>query len=368
MKEKKRINKKQMFLIGGGILLIILVVGVLVFTLDHNKEENRNNPSQEGPTETLNKEMPKDSSSLLETYKELEVTSVSLNKIEFGKNFEGKAGDKVTVYVYSTPKFVGEFEIQEIEETKYIEGLEEKLKVLNLSDETHYLAILIENQVLGYVKLEINIETNEEIAEEPSEEITENEKPTENTTERTTETKVVTEDISYTTEEVKEVNMKRGERKVVTSGVTGKKEVSYQITYEDGKEISREKISEKVLQNAVSEIVKVGVSDYNLNTDTYVDYAGPVCTELDENNPICKKDSDFMFEAISINGKIYITCIDKQCTKDNVFLEASWYQNSALLEANYNGKMTYFFTERSSDKRSLTLDICQKYNLACGSW
>ena len=51
--------------------------------------------------------------------------------------------------------------------------------------------------------------------------------------------------------------VKEGEEEVVQEGQDGYTEVTYEVTYEDGVEVSREEISRKVIE-PVDEIINVG--------------------------------------------------------------------------------------------------------------
>lgn len=51
---------------------------------------------------------------------------------------------------------------------------------------------------------------------------------------------------------------KDGTEKIIQEGQNGEKEVSYEITYRDGKEISRKKVAERVTKEKVDEIVRRG--------------------------------------------------------------------------------------------------------------
>ena len=178
------------------------------------------------------------------------------------------------------------------------------------------------------------------------------------------------ESISYQTKEVQEVNMKRGERKVTTAGVEGSKEVTYKVAYDNShREIKREKLSEKITKNSVDEVVMVGISDYNINTSTYVEYAGPLCKTLNSIGNMCD-ETEMNFKAISVDSNPIITCIAETCLTNQVneHISATWKPNSVLLEATYQGETRYFFTNKATDTQKLTLEDCEKYGLACGSW
>lgn len=68
----------------------------------------------------------------------------------------------------------------------------------------------------------------------------------------------VKEEIPFGTTQVNSSKMNAGTSQVTTAGVNGEKEVTYAITIVDGKEESREVISENVTKEAVTQVVTVG--------------------------------------------------------------------------------------------------------------
>lgn len=70
-----------------------------------------------------------------------------------------------------------------------------------------------------------------------------------------------TEEIPFSVETQKSSSMYVGSSKVTREGVNGSKEVTYQITYVDGKEESRKKVKEKVTKEPVSKIVTEGTKE-----------------------------------------------------------------------------------------------------------
>ncbi len=71
-------------------------------------------------------------------------------------------------------------------------------------------------------------------------------------------TVTVQEEIAYEVQETENANLAPGEKKVIQQGVNGVLEYEYDITYEDGKEISRTLVRETILSNPVAEIVECG--------------------------------------------------------------------------------------------------------------
>ncbi len=68
----------------------------------------------------------------------------------------------------------------------------------------------------------------------------------------------VVEEIPYEAKERTNKALASGTRKLVQKGAMGEKKVSYKIVYEDGKEVSREKVSEEVTVQPIAQIREVG--------------------------------------------------------------------------------------------------------------
>lgn len=104
---------------------------------------------------------------------------------------------------------------------------------------------------------------SEKITKEPVKEITE-------VGTKTSETKEVkeVEDIKFETITKENKNAPKGEVKVTQKGANGKKEITYKVVYENGKEISREKVSEQVVQDVLNEVIEVGTKEQEVKKDT----------------------------------------------------------------------------------------------------
>lgn len=70
-----------------------------------------------------------------------------------------------------------------------------------------------------------------------------------------------TEKVSYGTVEEYDSSMDAGNSKLTREGQTGEKEVTYKVKYADGKEVSREAVSEKVTKQPVDEIITYGTKE-----------------------------------------------------------------------------------------------------------
>ena len=68
----------------------------------------------------------------------------------------------------------------------------------------------------------------------------------------------VSEEIPYDCTEKLNKSLPSGQQKLVQSGAPGEKKISYKIAYEDGVEVSREKISEEIVKEPVDQIKEIG--------------------------------------------------------------------------------------------------------------
>ena len=66
------------------------------------------------------------------------------------------------------------------------------------------------------------------------------------------------QNLDFTTVVKKDSDLKEGSKKVVQEGATGQKEIQYKIVYENGKEVSKQKVSEKVVQQPRDKVVAMG--------------------------------------------------------------------------------------------------------------
>lgn len=72
--------------------------------------------------------------------------------------------------------------------------------------------------------------------------------------------KTVTEsaDIAFTKKSVDDPNLEQGKTQIKTAGVNGVKTYTYEVVYEDGKEVSKKLIKEEVTTAPVTEVTAIG--------------------------------------------------------------------------------------------------------------
>ena len=117
-----------------------------------------------------------------------------------------------------------------------------------------------------------------------------------------TEVKTITEtkSISFKTEKTTDSNLEKGKTSVIQTGKDGKKEIKYEVTYEDGIEVSRKKISETITVKPINKIIAEG---------TYVapKVTPPVVSNCDPNYSGCVPiASDVDCAGGSGNGPAYV--------------------------------------------------------------
>lgn len=79
-------------------------------------------------------------------------------------------------------------------------------------------------------------------------------------TNRDITTQTVSEAISFSSVTKNSSNLVKGSKKVVQKGQNGLKELTYEITYQGGKEVSRNLVNEVVVKNPVNEVTEVGTA------------------------------------------------------------------------------------------------------------
>ncbi len=196
-----------------------------------------------------------------------------------------------------------------------------------------------------------------------------------NTQKTTTKNINVDETISYSTQEVQEVNLPRGQRQTSQVGKNGIKRITYKVTYNsNGTEISRTKVSESVISQPINQIIKIGVSDFNLNTSKLENevYSMDACTSnqlVNNGGYYCTESKKF--SGIFINGTLYITGIYNQTSISNIrpLIALKPSLSGDIYNGNYNGANYYFLISSGNYvNRALTQSDCDKYGLACGRW
>jgi len=72
--------------------------------------------------------------------------------------------------------------------------------------------------------------------------------------------KVTDEEIAYTTDEVEDSSMTSGQRTTTTEGRPGLRDVTYEITYRNGRVVARKVVSADVTRKPTAAVVKVGTA------------------------------------------------------------------------------------------------------------
>ena len=370
-------NKKLLVIIGS--LVLVLLLGIGIYFMFFNKTETEEKQKGEETKVEDNVVAPaSNTEELLEEMELVEIESVTADEIVFSDDVDLKENEKVAVWVYSKPKFLGYFEVLVEDGVKKIVGLKEALKNISIEEGDHNIAITTESgDPIGYIdvyiedggKLSESVDTKDK--DEDKKESEEKEEVKEDKKEEKTTTKEVTEieEINFGTTKQNEVNMLKGTTKVVQEGKKGEKKVTYKVTYDsNGKEIKREKKSEKTTKEPTNQIEKVGTSDFNMNSDMLTEVSwGPMCTQLNASGDC--DEGTLSYTAIKINTTYYLTSITENGS--NIFtglIQISGTEGVNLI-ATYNGTKYYCYMSAGGGQYELlTEEICSKYSLNCGRW
>lgn len=343
--------KKKIFILL--LLLSLILVGC-------NKKEETNNKEPQKVVEKQPVAPATNTEELITKTEEIEVTSVSTNTIEFKETEKVSVGDKIAVWIYSKPKFLGYFDVVVENGVKKIQGLEEALKKVEVEAGEHNIALVTEEgESIGHIDIYID-EEKEVLKEKP---------PV-----YTYKEEIVKEDISYKTTKKTNTNLKKGTTKTIQKGSKGTKEITYKITYDEaGKEVSREKISEKITKKAVDEIIEVGASEFNTNTDKITgSFFGPACPSdkltTYEGQQMCNDMENELpqYSATKVGNIGFVTQIAGAKLSTPVRVTK---QSNGLYKGKYQGK-DWYFDPRGGDGApdTLTAEKCKELNITCGTW
>ena len=325
-------DKKNLFIFIA--IVVVLIGGLITFILLKDSEKNEGGDNKPNEQIVIPEAPAENTESLVQDLEKVEAVALTNNVIELPKNTEIKNGAKVAVWVYSTPKFLGYFEVVEENGAKVIKGLEKAMKDLDIESGEHNIAIVTEEgESVGYI--DVYIEENKIFEDEEAAIVSK----------YTTEEVKEEVEVKFKTETKKDANKKSGSKEVVQAGVNGLKEITYKITYdENGKEIKKEKINEKTIKEVVNEIVVVGSADFNTNSSKITDeFIGFMCLEdqtMDYEGQLgC---NDFIelsqFKAIVIDKTTnYVVTVNESNVKPFKITKSG-----SLYKGKYNGKTYYF--------------------------
>lgn len=332
----------------------------LVVTLTACSSSSDSNKEKKKEDETVSKEekVPEvpaeDSEVLTKQLPKLEAKKVTKNRIELSENTKVKEGEKIAVWIYSKPKFLGYFKVKVENGKKVIEGLEAALKKVDVEDGNHNIALVTEEGTnIGYV--DVYVHKDGDVVSKEDAKIEKEE--------------TVTGTIEFKAKKIYDANMANGKSVVTTKGEKGTKEVTYKVVYDsEGKVLSKTKINEKVIKEAVDQVVKVGTSDFNTKSAKMTGSSvGFACTKtITYGDTVgCDETSSKNFKSISVNKVSYVYSMDGV----NITKAIKMTKSGNLYIATINGKKYYLDSRAGSgDNTPLTAADCKTYKLSCGSW
>lgn len=144
-KSIQKFVKQNIVIVSVVSIIILGVIIALIFLVLGNKE-TKEPVSQFSNTEEL-----------IENVDEVTAKVISENKIEFSSDISINTGERVAVWIYSEPKFLGYFIVQEVNGVKFIEGLKEALENIEVSIGIHHLALSEDSGIyIGYIEVSIS--------------------------------------------------------------------------------------------------------------------------------------------------------------------------------------------------------------------
>lgn len=132
-------EKKRIILIITGVILVIILACLIGFTIVKKDDSKETIKLQDILNDSLEILATVDSDKRVELY-----------------SMEGKENiDKVEIWVFSDPIYLGEFNLVKTDDKYYLEGLEEILKTKDLKAGNHRLLLMNDGKSVGYIKIEI---------------------------------------------------------------------------------------------------------------------------------------------------------------------------------------------------------------------
>ena len=135
------------------------------------KEEDKPTQEETPKEDETSKPIPqpeapvKDNKELIKNVKKIEEVAVTTNTIELPKEIKVSVGEKIAVWIYSEPIFLGYFDVVVENGIKKIEGLEEALSKTEIKAGEHNIVLVSNKETIGYVPVSIN-ENKELITED----------------------------------------------------------------------------------------------------------------------------------------------------------------------------------------------------------
>ena len=121
------------------------------------------------------------------------------------------------------------------------------------------------------------------------------------------------EEIKFETEHKENPKLKKGHSRIAQKGVKGEKTYKYKVIYENGKEVKRELIEEKVTKKPVKEIIEIGTLDRQVRCEKKIEIIKHECKHIESkdlekgHSRIAQKGQDgektYVYEVIYENGK-----------------------------------------------------------------
>lgn len=132
-------KKKQIFIVIG-VVLGLIIVGITSFYFAKRNSAESNTNLRAVLNDSLEILATVDSDKRVELY-----------------SMEGKENlDKVEIWVFSDPIYLGEFNLVKTDDKYYLEGLEKVLKTKDLKAGNHRLLLMNAGKSVGYIKIEID--------------------------------------------------------------------------------------------------------------------------------------------------------------------------------------------------------------------
>lgn len=178
-----------------------------------------------------------------------------------------------------------------------------KGRLVELSADGKTDSVIVTKPTVGEALAELGIELSEgdKVTPEANEPVTDNMSVV--VDRYITEYTVETEAIKFDTKKVYDKSLEKGKTSIIEAGKDGKKEVKYSVLKKNGEVISKEAISETVIENAKTKVIRVGTKKQASKTAAVVSTA----TKAEADNNAAEASGQNTIHGYSYSKKLTVT-------------------------------------------------------------
>lgn len=111
-------------------------------------------------------------------------------------------------------------------------------------------------------------------------------------------------EIDFEEELIRDINLNIGEEKVIKDGIKGLKEITYKVTYKDGKIVNKQEIAQGIIRQPVNKVIAYNNLEpkYDLNNDNRINIRDVYLLRSFISGNLSDKDKEELSNKLDLNG------------------------------------------------------------------